>query len=789
MKKMAVLMTMVAVLAGMAFGAEVIDRTIPGIISGSSQFNAVEAPPALFDQYVQTKWLATATTGWVKYEFLNGQAFAINSYALTSANDAPDRDPKVWVLEGSTDGTNWTVVDSRSGETWSARYQRRVFKCANTTPYPIYRLNVTQNNGSGNLMQIAELELIENGVSRTAYGNVTWSSQIGWNEGGLRAFDKLTGSKWLTAGGQTTGWLQYEFLGEGAYAVNGYAITSANDAPGRDPRDWTLQGSHDGVTWTIIDTRTGQYWAEAGDEHRFERHEFLFDNDVAYAFYKLDITANNGDGTLMGFAELELLERQLPGAAQYISPAEIAFEVPVDAVLEWQTGADPNDELVTWDAIVGHYVYLGTSPDQMTLLTPTALPVATTTYAPVLETDQTYYWQIEEALEANSAARPAGDPNNVMGRVWRFSTVTSIVVINPETPEDAFAFPGESASFSILATDPLAGTIEYQWFFDPDPAVDGDEVSLVEGSKYQGANSATLTITDVQDADKGGYFCSATNSTGVIVYSSTANLFVKKLLAHWTLDAADYDGTNYVDVTGNGNNAAVDGIPVFADGFADGDENPANAVANGAVVMADPNSCANAGPFNPSEETSQFSVTAWVKLQGTEEIAFSMIAAKRDGWTTGDESYWQFMAVDNGSLRMQSQGLTTVNSAGNLITQDEWHQAVVTYADNIARLYADGMQVGVGNFVPANKPTATFYIGRNDQLNERFDGTLDDIKVFNYALSPEEVVDLFYAETGTSTCLYGNPVADLNEDCDVNLSDFAIMASNWLEHGFYPSRP
>ena len=36
-------------------------------------------------------------------------------------------------------------------------------------------------------------------------------------------------------------------------------MTSANDAPERDPRDWTIQGSADGgATWTTVDTRTGQ---------------------------------------------------------------------------------------------------------------------------------------------------------------------------------------------------------------------------------------------------------------------------------------------------------------------------------------------------------------------------------------------------------------------------------------------------------------------------------------------------------------------------------------------------
>ena len=774
--------------AGFVTAAETIDRTVPAVIAGSSQFNEREAPPALFDQYVETKWLATASTGWVTYKFLDGQAFAINSYALTSANDAPDRDPKNWTLEGSNDdGTTWTLVDTQTDVSWSGRFQKKTFNCTNTTAYAMYKFTVTANWGSGNLMQIAELEFIDNGISRTDYGDVTWSTQIGWNEGGLRAFDELIGTKWLTAGGNPTGWLQYEFLGDGAYAINGYSITSADDAPGRDPRDWTLQGSFDGANWDIIDTRVGEAWQiSVEDEQRHVTRYFDFDNATAYKFYKLDVTANNGDSGLMGFAELELLERPLPGAAEYVSPANIEIEVPVDGTtLEWQAGIDPNSGSGTWDAIEGHYVYLGTSPDAMVLVTPTALPVETTTYAPSLETDLTYYWQVEEALSTDGlTTNAAGDPNNVMGRVWRFSTESSIVEVNPLLPVDTIVHLTESASFSVSATDPLEGTMVYQWYSD----IDGVQTALTEGSKYEGVATDTLVINDVQEADKGLYFCSVTNDTNLIVYSNSANLYVKKLLAHWTLDAADYDGTYYADVTGL-NDANVLSIPVFADGIANADTVP-SAVPNGAIVTSEPNSTANVGPFNPSEETSQFSISAWIKYQATDEnVTFNTIASKRDGWSASDQSYWQFLAVNNGQLRMQSYGLTSVNTAQGLITVDEWHHAVVTYADNLATLYVDGLEEGLGNFVLAEGADATFFIGRNDQLAERFDGTLDDVKAFNYALTPEEVVDLFTLETNEAVCLYGNPVGDLDENCKVDLGDLSVLAENWLEHGFYPFLP
>jgi predicted alpha-1,2-mannosidase len=108
--------------------------------------------------------------------------------------------------------------------------------------------------------------------------------------------DGDAGTKWLVF--EPTGWVRFE-LSE-PVAVVDYALTSANDAPTRDPRDWTLQGSNDGENWTTLDTRTDQTFAE-----RFETKEYRFDNDQAYRYYRLDITRNSGSG-LLQLAEVQL---------------------------------------------------------------------------------------------------------------------------------------------------------------------------------------------------------------------------------------------------------------------------------------------------------------------------------------------------------------------------------------------------------------------------------------------------------------------------------------------------
>jgi len=96
----------------------------------------------------------------------------------------------------------------------------------------------------------------------------------------------------------STAWVQYR-LSEPVTVVR-YALTSANDEPARDPRDWRLLGSTDGQTWTALDTRSGEVFTA-----RFQRKEYAFTNTTAYPYYRLDITSNGGAG-IVQLAEWEL---------------------------------------------------------------------------------------------------------------------------------------------------------------------------------------------------------------------------------------------------------------------------------------------------------------------------------------------------------------------------------------------------------------------------------------------------------------------------------------------------
>ncbi|MEP1444532.1 MAG: discoidin domain-containing protein [Paraglaciecola sp.] len=297
------------------------------IITARNRIGDGEAESKAFDGDLETKWLdhndwAGAPTvddpSWVQVQF--AEAHAVNSLFITSANDADGRDPENFNLAASNDGVNWVTLASFLGESFDERFQRKEFRFSNGIEYSYYRLNITKNKGDDTLMQIAEIQLvgpIHASVDHTkpvGTGVITARNYISDGEAPTMAFDGNAETKWLDhndwSGAPTVedpSWVQIDF--PEAVAVNSLAITSANDADGRDPENFTLVASNDGgVTWTVL----GEWLGEAFDE-RFERKLFSVDNILAFETYRLNITKNKGDDTLMQVAEIEFIGPVLAG--------------------------------------------------------------------------------------------------------------------------------------------------------------------------------------------------------------------------------------------------------------------------------------------------------------------------------------------------------------------------------------------------------------------------------------------------------------------------------------------
>jgi len=80
---------------------------------------------------------------------------AVASYYIVSASDKPECDPSSWVLSGSADNKSWKTLDTKSGEVFSERGEKKEYVLDGSAVYKYYRLKIRANSG-GDATRIAE---------------------------------------------------------------------------------------------------------------------------------------------------------------------------------------------------------------------------------------------------------------------------------------------------------------------------------------------------------------------------------------------------------------------------------------------------------------------------------------------------------------------------------------------------------------------------------------------------------------------------------------------------------
>lgn len=126
-------------------------------------------------------------------------------------------------------------------------------------------------------------------------------------------FDGNVNTKWFseTHDGRTYP-VNIDWAYTGNTRITGYRLASGNDMPSRDPNKWTLYGSADGIEYTAIDSRSGDFWNlkndnETGNERRTVK-EFLLDKPVdGYRYFRLSIEGLQGSGQKPQLSEIQLI--------------------------------------------------------------------------------------------------------------------------------------------------------------------------------------------------------------------------------------------------------------------------------------------------------------------------------------------------------------------------------------------------------------------------------------------------------------------------------------------------
>lgn len=227
----------------------------------------------------------------------------------------------------------------------------------------------------------------------------------------------------------------------------------------------------------------------------------------------------------------------------------------------------------------------------------------------------------------------------------------------------------------------------------------------------------------------------------LLVFVSDAVLSATNIL-HWTLD--DGIGTNVTDSSGTGRDGMFSGQPAWT----------TNGVIAGAVNFSGTNDCVRqSAGSNTLNGLKAFTVALWIKPPLTN--ASQGFVAADDSSTNETFSFTTrtFASCGNFTNVIEatipaSRGTVHRSSAANALTPGEWQHVALTWTNGgEPKLYINGLLDQPNTSFVAASGTLTncpqFITGKGAwDSPSSWSGSLDDVRVFNVALTAEEILAL-----------------------------------------------
>jgi hypothetical protein len=121
-----------------------------------------------------------------------------------------------------------------------------------------------------------------------------------------------------------------------------------------------------------------------------------------------------------------------------------------------------------------------------------------------------------------------------------------------------------------------------------------------------------------------------------------------------------------------------------------------------------------------------------------------------------------------------------------VLIDTNWHHIVQTYTGSAISMWIDGVNYGSNN-VPIDTPISPLLIGSGPG-QEFFAGTLDELRVYNRVLAPQEIAQLFRFDTGQNAGIAcvpaityaGNPgdLYTIQYSTNLGSTNWSSLASN-----------
>lgn len=196
------------------------------------------------------------------------------------------------------------------------------------------------------------------------------------------------------------------------------------------------------------------------------------------------------------------------------------------------------------------------------------------------------------------------------------------------------------------------------------------------------------------------------------------------LVTWWKFE--DGSGTTVADASGAGNSGTITGSPTWVSG------------RTGQALQF-----SSSGQYvsrTVSASATVYTVSAWIQYNGSVPISSIKVAFSYGSGSSG--TIWMGYA-SNGRLAVSNSSVDLTSST--VVNDTNWHHVAVVVSGGTMTGYADGALLGSQSIV--SRPGNTLKVGDYTSSGFAFTGKVDDVRVYNRALTAAEISTLYGTQT------------------------------------------
>lgn len=264
-------------------------------------------------------------------------------------------------------------------------------------------------------------------------------------------------------------------------------------------------------------------------------------------------------------------------------------------------------------------------------------------------------------------------------------------------------------------------------------------LSVDDGTLYLGTYTGTATNYSFQGRldDVRIYARALTSGEATDLYQSSAQTKVNVsqnsrmtngLVGLWSFNGPDVSGTTAYDRSGQGNNGTLTGGPT-----------PIIGKVGQALSFDGSDDRVAAGTDSSLNLTGSFTISTWIYPEGFGGGSLGRIVDK--GGVT--EGYYISLDDSSNNVKYASQSGAFWSSA-NSVTLNTWQLVSVVFDGTNVIIYVNGVSKGTDTIgAPTSSPSNIFTIGNRSTSDRAFDGFIDEVRIYNRALTTAEITDLY----------------------------------------------